>query len=103
MCIRDRFPTTYDGDIGKKKGREKLLELRGTLAELQELLFAEHKQKVLIVLQGIDTSGKDGTIAHEMCIRDRWKGSGATGKNAGGLYYLPYYMHEQSQTQLRRV
>ncbi len=32
-----------------------------------------------------------------------WKGSGATGKNAGGLYYLPYYMHEQSQTQLRRV
>lgn len=59
-----QFPTTYDGDIGKKKGREKLLELRGTLAELQELLFAEHKQKVLIVLQGIDTSGKDGTIAH---------------------------------------
>jgi 1-pyrroline-5-carboxylate dehydrogenase len=31
-----------------------------------------------------------------------WKGSGASGKNAGGLYYLPLYMHEQIQTFLRR-
>ena len=27
-----------------------------------------------------------------------WKGSGSTGKNAGGHYYLPMYMHEQIQT-----
>jgi len=27
-----------------------------------------------------------------------WKGSGSTGKNAGGHYYLPLYMHEQIQT-----
>jgi len=32
-----------------------------------------------------------------------WKGSGASGKNAGGLYYLPLYLHEQSQTQIRRA
>ena len=31
-----------------------------------------------------------------------WKGSGATGKNAGGLYYLPIYMHEQIRTLVRR-
>jgi 1-pyrroline-5-carboxylate dehydrogenase len=31
-----------------------------------------------------------------------WKGSGATGKNAGGLYYLPLYMHEQIRTLVRR-
>jgi 1-pyrroline-5-carboxylate dehydrogenase len=31
-----------------------------------------------------------------------WKGSGASGKNAGGLYYLPLYMHEQIQTLVRR-
>jgi 1-pyrroline-5-carboxylate dehydrogenase len=30
-----------------------------------------------------------------------WKASGSTGKNAGGLYYLPLYMHEQSQTVIR--
>lgn len=27
-----------------------------------------------------------------------WKGSGSTGKNIGGLYYLPLYLREQSQT-----
>ena len=32
-----------------------------------------------------------------------WKGSGASGKNSGGLYYLPLYMHEQSRTFIRRA
>jgi PPK2 family polyphosphate:nucleotide phosphotransferase len=31
---------------------------------LQELLFAEQKHKVLVVLQGMDTAGKDGVIRH---------------------------------------
>ena len=31
-----------------------------------------------------------------------WKGSGATGKNSGGLYYLPLYMHEQIRTRVSR-
>jgi len=30
-----------------------------------------------------------------------WKGSGSTGKNAGGYYYLQLYMHEQIQTLVR--
>jgi 1-pyrroline-5-carboxylate dehydrogenase len=29
-----------------------------------------------------------------------WKGSGSSGKNAGGHYYLPLYMHEQIQTHI---
>jgi 1-pyrroline-5-carboxylate dehydrogenase len=29
-----------------------------------------------------------------------WKGSGSSGKNAGGHYYLPLYMHEQIQTTI---
>lgn len=32
-----------------------------------------------------------------------WKASGSTGKNAGGLYYLPLYMHEQIQTKITRL
>lgn len=32
-----------------------------------------------------------------------WKGSGSTGKNAGGLYYLPLYMHEQIRTLMKRT
>ena len=34
------------------------------LFNLQERLYAEHKRSVLIVLQGMDTSGKDGTVTH---------------------------------------
>lgn len=30
-----------------------------------------------------------------------WKASGSSGKNAGGRYYLPLYMHEQIQTSVR--
>lgn len=29
-----------------------------------------------------------------------WKGSGSSGKNAGGHYYLPLYLHEQIRTQV---
>jgi 1-pyrroline-5-carboxylate dehydrogenase len=32
-----------------------------------------------------------------------WKGSGSSGKNAGGVHYLQLYMHEQIQTRVRRV
>lgn len=37
---------------------------RLTLFGLQERMYAEHKRAVLLVLQGMDTSGKDGTITH---------------------------------------
>jgi len=36
------------------------------LTDLQDRLWAEGKQRVLIVLQGIDASGKDGTVKHVM-------------------------------------
>jgi PPK2 family polyphosphate:nucleotide phosphotransferase len=49
---------------GKNEGRKRLLELNQRLEELQELLYAEHKHKVLLVLQAMDTGGKDGTIRH---------------------------------------
>lgn len=56
-------------DVGQYKGekdggQEKLEELNKELEELQELLYAEGKHKVLVVLQGMDTSGKDGVIRH---------------------------------------
>ena len=42
--------------------RDRLEQLAGELDELQNLLHAEGRRKVLLVLQGMDTSGKDGTI-----------------------------------------
>lgn len=47
---------------GEKKGRKRFKELNERLEALQELLYAEHKHKVLIVLQAMDTGGKDGVI-----------------------------------------
>ena len=47
---------------GKKEAREALMTLNKELASMQELLYAEGKQKLLIVLQAMDTGGKDGTI-----------------------------------------
>jgi PPK2 family polyphosphate:nucleotide phosphotransferase len=52
----------FDG--GKAEGKAALLALNGILAELQVRLWAESKQKLLLVLQAMDTGGKDGTIRH---------------------------------------
>jgi PPK2 family polyphosphate:nucleotide phosphotransferase len=46
--------------IDKEKTKAKTLALATKIGELQHILFAENKHKVLIVLQGMDGSGKDG-------------------------------------------
>jgi PPK2 family polyphosphate:nucleotide phosphotransferase len=43
-----------------------LAEQLKELAKLQNLLYAENRRSLLIILQGMDTSGKDGTIKHVM-------------------------------------
>ncbi|MCE5208556.1 MAG: polyphosphate kinase 2 family protein [Chloroflexi bacterium] len=52
----------FDG--GKNDGKDILDQLTEELEELQERLYAGHRHKVLVVLQGMDTSGKDGVIRH---------------------------------------
>jgi len=50
---------------GKREESEnELARLRAELGRLQELLYADHRYAVLIVLQGMDTAGKDGVIRH---------------------------------------
>jgi PPK2 family polyphosphate:nucleotide phosphotransferase len=48
----------------KEEGERHIVELNEKLDALQELLYAEHKHKVLVVLQAMDTGGKDGVIRH---------------------------------------
>lgn len=54
--------------VGFKGGKEKVGpvfdQLNDRLEVLQEKLWAEGERGVLVVLQGMDTSGKDGTIRH---------------------------------------
>jgi len=51
-----------DWDGKKDKGIANLADLHLELDSLQQVLYAEHKHKILLVLQAIDTGGKDGTI-----------------------------------------
>lgn len=60
--ILKKTSTRAPEDFNKKKTREKLEEIVAELNELQNLLYAESKHSILIVLQGLDASGKDGTI-----------------------------------------
>jgi PPK2 family polyphosphate:nucleotide phosphotransferase len=71
-------------DPGETFGRreEALAEFRDrieALASLQERLYAGGKHAILVVLQGMDTAGKDGTIKHVM-----------TGLNPQGVIVAPF-------------
>jgi PPK2 family polyphosphate:nucleotide phosphotransferase len=61
-----------DSTPGLKGGTEKALreakQHRDELFELHERLYAERKHALLVVLQGMDTAGKDGTVTH--VVRD---------------------------------
>ena len=53
-----------DDTFGKTRDEldNKLPKLKSIMSELQYKLFVENEKSLLIVLQGMDTSGKDGTI-----------------------------------------
>lgn len=63
--LDDYDPDANDG-MTQEEGAEQLKELSRELGDLQEMLFAAGRHAVLIVLQGMDTSGKDGTIKRVM-------------------------------------
>jgi len=56
------FDPGEDAGLTREEGAEKLAELCSELTRLQELLYAAGDYSALVVLQGRDTSGKDGTI-----------------------------------------
>jgi len=56
--ISTRAPKEFEKDATKKKTNEIL----DKLDDLQNLLFAESKHSVLVIMQGLDASGKDGAI-----------------------------------------
>jgi PPK2 family polyphosphate:nucleotide phosphotransferase len=60
----DKWPSDVKEAKDKKAAAKSLEKHRLKLGTLQELLAAEQKHALLIVLQGMDTAGKDGTIRH---------------------------------------
>ncbi|MBC3916542.1 polyphosphate kinase 2 family protein [Undibacterium sp. CY18W] len=51
-----------DKNGGKAADKQATLKLAEEISDLQNLLYAEHDRKLLIILQGMDTAGKDGTV-----------------------------------------
>jgi len=62
------LPTEISGGPGFQKTEAAslpvLVKYRANLAELQEVFYAGQQHALLIILQGMDTAGKDGTIRH---------------------------------------
>ncbi len=50
----------------RKAAEQEMESLAAKLLELQELFYADNRYALLIILQGMDTSGKDGVIRHVM-------------------------------------
>src|SRR5579862_4513132 len=53
------FADKNDPDVAKRRDRD-----RAILADLQEKLYAEGQRSLLVVLQAMDTAGKDGVLRH---------------------------------------
>jgi PPK2 family polyphosphate:nucleotide phosphotransferase len=62
--MADWDPDSTPGLKAPKRALKDQKKHQKALFKLQERLYAEHKRSLLIVLQGMDTSGKDGTITH---------------------------------------
>src|ERR1700679_598399 len=61
----EKWSSTDTGDYKSEEAAAAVLvKHRTQLDELQEVFYASQKKALLIVLQGMDTAGKDGTIRH---------------------------------------
>lgn len=60
----DTNEKTLAEDLGKEESYAPLDQLRDELQQLQKMLYAQDKHRVLVVMQAMDTGGKDGCIKH---------------------------------------
>jgi PPK2 family polyphosphate:nucleotide phosphotransferase len=59
-----------DGGLDESEAEQRLATLTGELRELQELMFAAETNGILVILQGMDASGKDVTIGNVFAAAD---------------------------------
>lgn len=60
--VLSKISTLPPGDLTKEAATTRIQKWTQRIGELQHLLYAEKKQALLVVLQGIDGSGKDGGV-----------------------------------------
>jgi len=56
------FDSDYCGGLDKEKTKLKTAEYGQRIGELQQLLYANSRHSVLLIFQGMDASGKDGSV-----------------------------------------
>ncbi|HTB06062.1 MAG TPA: PPK2 family polyphosphate kinase [Bacteroidia bacterium] len=64
MASLDKEPTVPKDSFDKKKTEAETDGFKDQLFDLQNTLFAEKKHSLLVILAGLDASGKDGTVSH---------------------------------------
>jgi PPK2 family polyphosphate:nucleotide phosphotransferase len=62
MAVLRDISTRSPKEVSKDETKEKTAKILSQLDDLQNLLYAESKHAILVVLQGLDASGKDGAI-----------------------------------------
>ncbi len=85
--LRDADPEATFG-VKKQEAEKQLAKNLERLSVLQYLLYAESQRAFLVVLQGIDAGGKDGTIRHVM-----------TGLNPQGVEVTAFKVPEGEETR----
>jgi len=74
------------GGLKKEEALEQFAELREKIADLQEVLYAEHRRSLLLIFQAMDTGGKDGAIKN-LC----------NGLNPAGLRVISFKAPSQDE------
>ncbi len=64
--LKDISSGCDEPDLSKKKAEKRIGKNAEEMADLAKRLYAENKRSILLVLQGMDTAGKDGTIRSVM-------------------------------------
>lgn len=67
FLVKEKFsiknsPTEYKGELTKQEGVELLKKEKEKLRELQEKLYADGSQSLLVIIQAMDAAGKDSLI-----------------------------------------
>jgi PPK2 family polyphosphate:nucleotide phosphotransferase len=65
VSLKD-YDTSYDGPMEKESSKLELEEIKATLGNYQETLYAADSRAVLIIFQAMDAAGKDSAIQHVM-------------------------------------
>ena len=101
MKLHTIDPGYVDPDVSEQDALAHLKKLCKKLRKLQAALYSEKQRSVLIVLQALDTGGKDGVINHVLGTMNPL-GCRPNGQTDNDTHVLEFFLHVSKEEQLRR-